>query len=430
MTATSPGSSPATATKRRPSARCTSIPSAPRSASRTSSSTTATSTTPAGATTTSTRIDDYLPWLRQQLGRDADYFDHGVNCNSWVARPWDKPEDLHPTNLVVTQSIGFLRRRDPRKPFFLFMSFHRPHPPYDPPAWAFEQYLSEPMPTCRSATGQERSRDRADPRRPDALVGEIDPRTPPASPGRLLRAHDPHRPPDQPLPRGRSHEYGLRDNTYICFTSDHGEMLGDHHLFRKAYPVRRLGAGAADPQGAAGQRDRRGRAGRLRGRAARRHADPARLRWAADTRAVEGRSFLPIARGEQAEWRPYLHGEHTIFDQSAQWLTDGHEKYVWYSGTGVEQLFDLDDDPRELRRPGEEVRPGRSGRALARAADRGAGRARGGLHGRKGPDRRPPGRSRPVARALAVIASQAGPALVRTCGELPCSRLVIVVDSS
>ena len=91
-------------------------------------------------------IDDYLPWLRQRAGADADYFDHGVNCNSVVARPWDKPEALHPTNWVVTQAIDFLRRRDPRKPFLLYLSFHRPHPPYDPPAWAFEQFLDAPMP--------------------------------------------------------------------------------------------------------------------------------------------------------------------------------------------------------------------------------------------------------------------------------------------
>jgi len=31
------------------------------------------------------------------------------------------------------------------------------------------------------------------------------------------------------------------------------------------------------------------------------------------------------------------------------WLNDGHQKYVWFSGDGHEQLFDLDDDPQELR---------------------------------------------------------------------------------
>ena len=293
-------------------------------------------------------IDDYLPWLRQQLGRDADYFDHGVNCNSWVARPWDKSEDLHPTNFVVAQSIGFLRRRDPRKPFFLFMSFHRPHPPYDPPAWAFDQYLAESMPDVPVGDWAATFSDRADPRRPDALVGDIDPRA-------LRRAragyygHMTHI--DHQINRFLEvlQEFGLRDNTYVCFTSDHGEMMGDHHLFRKAYPYEGSARVPMILKGPPGSGIGRGQV-----------ADQVvELRDVMPTlldiaglpipESVEGQSFLPLARGAAVEWRPYLHGEHTIFDQSAQWLTDGHEKYVWYSGTGVEQLFDLDRDPRELR---------------------------------------------------------------------------------
>src|SRR5689334_15257738 len=36
-------------------------------------------------------VDDYLPWLREKTGDPrADYFDNGINCNSQVARPWDK----------------------------------------------------------------------------------------------------------------------------------------------------------------------------------------------------------------------------------------------------------------------------------------------------------------------------------------------------
>ena len=27
---------------------------------------------------------------------------------------------------------------------------------------------------------------------------------------------------------------GQRDNTWICFVSDHGEMMGDHDLYRKS----------------------------------------------------------------------------------------------------------------------------------------------------------------------------------------------------
>ncbi|HEX5417266.1 MAG TPA: arylsulfatase, partial [Chloroflexota bacterium] len=62
---------------------------------------------------------------------------------------------------------------------------------------------------------------------------------------------------------------------------------------------------------------------------------------------LDGRSFLPFARGERPAWRPHLHGEHLMLGQSLQWVTDGHEKYVWRSGDGAEQLFDLDRDPQE-----------------------------------------------------------------------------------
>jgi len=65
--------------------------------------------------------------------------------------------------------------------------------------------------------------------------------------------------------------------------------------------------------------------------------------------SVEGRSLMPIIRGKAGRsWREYIHGEHTSFDQSVQFITNGREKYVWYSGTGHEQLFNLDDDPQEL----------------------------------------------------------------------------------
>jgi hypothetical protein len=31
-----------------------------------------------------------------------------------------------------------------------------------------------------------------------------------------------------------------------------------------------------------------------------------------------------------------------------QFITDGHEKYVYYPGTGIEQFFDLRNDPTEM----------------------------------------------------------------------------------
>ena len=66
---------------------------------------------------------------------------------------------------------------------------------------------------------------------------------------------------------------------------------------------------------------------------------------------VTGRSVLPLMRGQEGGWREALHGEHAACyrdDDGMHYLVDGHTKYVWYSGTGREHLFDLDQDPQEL----------------------------------------------------------------------------------
>jgi arylsulfatase A-like enzyme len=289
-------------------------------------------------------VDDYMPWLREKMGYDADYVDHGLNCNSIVARPWDKPEYVHPSTWVMTRSIQFLRERDVDRPFFLYASFHRPHPPYDPPAWAFEQYLYESMPEPPVGDWTELWQEFENSVSPESQVAQYDPRL-------LQRAragyygHMSHI--DQQVERliEELQAQGLRNDTVICFISDHGELMGDHHLFRKSLPyegsanVPFIIAGPGIP---AGVRD-----------------DVVELRdvfptlldvaGVAAPAPLDGRSVLPLTRGESVLWREWLHGEHTAFGQSIQWLTDGVEKYIWCSGSGVERFFDLAADPQELR---------------------------------------------------------------------------------
>lgn len=65
------------------------------------------------------QVDDYVNWLHLHAGKQHDLLDLGLDCNSaTMARPWKLPEEYHPTNWVVTESIDFLRRRDPTQPFF------------------------------------------------------------------------------------------------------------------------------------------------------------------------------------------------------------------------------------------------------------------------------------------------------------------------
>ncbi|MGW6197973.1 arylsulfatase [Kribbella sp. NPDC055110] len=296
-------------------------------------------------------FDDYVPWLRRQPGvsPDAEYFDHGVNCNSVVARPWDKAESLHPTHWIGTSTIDWLYRRDPSRPFFLYLSFHRPHPPYDPPAWAFSQYDALP-PYSQTLGDWEGDWDEF--RRDgdyQASIGDL---------------------PDRVVHRARAGYYGLMaqidlqlnrirealvdfgvyDDTIIAFTSDHGEMMGDHRMFRKSVPYE---GSARVPFIVA---DRASAGGAVRGGVVDqvvelRDVMPTLLDLAGVPipSSVDGVSLAPFLRGESVPVREWLHGEHLHFGQSLQWVTDGKVKYVWGSSLGVEQLFDLVEDPGELR---------------------------------------------------------------------------------
>ena len=290
-------------------------------------------------------VDDYLPWLRSELGRDASYLDHGIDSNSWVARPWDKPEHTHPTNFVARQAANFLTRRDPRKPFFLYASFNAPHPPYDPPAWAFEQYLDAQLPDPPVGDWADIFDPYRKPDDPTSFVGTV-------RPDLLRRAmagyygHISHVDQQINFLLEELAQHNLQRDTIICFLSDHGEMMGDHRLFRKGFPyegsarIPMLLSGPGIP------------AGLIDNDAVVELGDvmPTLLDLAGlpSPQGIDGLSFAAQARGEGTGFREVLHGEHTLFAQSLQWLTDGREKYVWFSGSGHEQLFDLTSDPHEL----------------------------------------------------------------------------------
>ncbi|AKU15857.1 arylsulfatase [Luteipulveratus mongoliensis] len=294
-------------------------------------------------------FDDYIPWLRRQPGSSptADYFDHGVNCNSVVARPWDKPEQLHPTSWIGTEATEFLYRRDPTKPFFLYLSFHRPHPPYDPPAWAFDMYMD--LPPYEPVVGdweQHYDAHRRDGAH-DAFVGHLDPRV-------VHRARAGYyglmTQIDHQVNRFREtlYDFGLADNTVVAFTSDHGEMMGDHHMFRKGFGYE----GSANvPLIIGGDTGRAAHADRVVDEVVElRDIMPTLLDLAGIPIPPEcdGRSLKPFLDGETVtDWRPYLHGEHVLLGQSLQWVTDGKIKYCWASAEGTEELFDLVADPEE-----------------------------------------------------------------------------------
>ena len=65
--------------------------------------------------------------------------------------------------------------------------------------------------------------------------------------------------------------------------------------------------------------------------------------------SVDGSSLLPMAEDPKSEVRSWLHGEHSYGEFSNHWIVTETDKYIWYSETGEEQYFNLQEDPHELK---------------------------------------------------------------------------------
>ncbi len=296
--------------------------------------------------------DDYLNWMRERAIGNVDLTDLGLDCNSsTVTRPWHVAEELHPTNWLTSQSIDFLRRRDPTKPFFLKMSYVRPHPPFDPPSAFYDMYRDVDIPDSPIgdwANTEDEGLEGYSPITAKGIVPERRLKQAKAAYYALI-THIDHQ-------IGRflnaMQEYGVYQDTIILFVSDHGELLGDHNLFRKSLPYE----GSAnvpfilvDP----GNHLQMKKNVKIDEMVELRDIMPTLLDATNITipNTVEGKSVLPLVKMESTEnlsWREYIHGEHTLGIQSYHSITSGEEKYIWYSQTGEEQFFNLIEDPQEL----------------------------------------------------------------------------------
>jgi len=137
-------------------------------------------------------------------------------------------------------------------------------------------------------------------------------------------------------------------NTLWLFTSDHGDMLGDHHMHRKCYAYE---GSARIPLVVRYPRSWDLPPGTFEHVVGLQDVMPTLLETAGVPvpETVLGSSVLGAVRGEP--WREVFHGEHSpcyAMEQAMQYLTDGREKYVYLPYTGEEQLFDLVNDRNEL----------------------------------------------------------------------------------
>lgn len=297
---------------------------------------------------------EHRRWFREQAPSGVTPDDHGVSFNSWHARPWHTFEHVHPSAWTMSRAIEFLARRDPGQPYFLNISFARPHSPYVPPAYYYDLYHRGETPAPWVGEWADANLGEGSAPGPNAWRGRM-------TPAQIHRARSGYYGEisfiDSQIGRllnwmGRNKQEGGLNDTWILFSSDHGDMLGDHHLWRKTYAYEgstRIPFLVMPPPSV--------------GRPARAVADevvelrdimPTALRIAGCEipRTVEGHDLLPLLEAPADAWRPYLHGEHcACYAPSAemQYVTDGRRKYIWFPHTGHEQFFDLEVDPGECR---------------------------------------------------------------------------------
>ncbi len=287
---------------------------------------------------------DYRAWFLSEapnLNPDAT----GLTFNDYRGAPYVLPERLHPTTWTADCAVRFLASYQKPEPFFLKVSFARPHSPYDPPTKWWRKYEDAPLPKARVGDWCAKYAPRSDDT-PNIWHGDMGEATIRKSRqgyygavsyideqiGRILEALE---------------KRGWLDETLVLFFSDHGDMTGDHHLWRKSYAYE---ASARIPMllrgpGAQG--------GVVRNEPVEiRDVLPTLLDAAGAERpaAVDGRSMLGLLRGDP--WRKWIDLEHDVcYSPANHWtaLTDGRTKYIFHASDGSEQLFDLAHDPHEMK---------------------------------------------------------------------------------
>jgi len=178
--------------------------------------------------------DDYTRFLAEN-GYAHIAAPHGVRSEYYyLPQPSQLPMPMHHTQWVGDRACEFLRRRDSCRPFFLWVSFIKPHPPFENPEPWMRLHRPVEMPPPFLPPGYEhllnywnrvQNRYKYRDQGTDlnllrttraayyAAISFID-----CNVGRVLDLLE---------------QEGELDNTLILYTSDHGELLGDYGSYGK-----------------------------------------------------------------------------------------------------------------------------------------------------------------------------------------------------
>jgi arylsulfatase A-like enzyme len=268
------------------------------------------------------------------------------------------PEELYSTSFVAERTVEWIENAARNgAPWFVQCSFPDPHHPFTPPGRWWDAYDPEAM---------------------DVPATFDDPLSDAPSHLKVIRGLKPGRNPVQmfgatreQVRHARAAEYGMlemiddavgrvlsavdrsgaADDTIVIFTSDHGDMFGDHGLMLKGWMhyqgVLRVPLAIAGPEQA-----------------------PARTRSLASTLdlaqtvlelcgcepflGMQGASLVPILEDPAAQVRDHVYIEDDFPDERVRFLPSRTRSLVTEEGritrysTGEVEVFDLEKDPDEM----------------------------------------------------------------------------------
>jgi arylsulfatase A-like enzyme len=178
--------------------------------------------------------DAYLKWVEM---KDSSQLENctSTSCPAWTGDMWvvpgrehlmtkpyvfPAPEELSHSTFVADETITYIERHQAR-PFFAIAGFFGPHSPVNPPQRFVDMYEPSTLPLPYMNPGEDLFGLGAEGWQRVkayyyALISHIDDQV-----GRILRFLD---------------ETGLRKDTLVIFTSDHGDHMGDHGRVEKGTP--------------------------------------------------------------------------------------------------------------------------------------------------------------------------------------------------
>jgi arylsulfatase A-like enzyme len=295
----------------------------------------------------------YMDWLREVAPEHVERrgAPKGNTDHSWVN---EMPVELHHTRWVGDRAVAAIEQHVPARPLFLWASFVDPHHPFNPPAEFAARFEDMEAAPCIERAGEHDLRpdhlrrqgargywpggggehsqhgemDRIR-RHYQAMIAFIDDEV-----GRILQALQ---------------DKGMRDDTIVVFTSDHGEYLGDHGLLYKGpwfyeclarVPLIVHGRGRIE-------------AGRtVDGLVENVDLLPTLmdLIGVESHSGVQGVSQVPVIRGEVASVKDSAITSYDAHDRGihGKCLITEQYKLTVFTGESYGELFDLHEDPDEL----------------------------------------------------------------------------------